>query len=533
MRVLALLLLPPLQACAVQMPGLALPDYAAQQRETVKAMFIESYKQYSRFAWAHDDLQPESLSYKDSRNGWGASIVDSMSTMHIMGLEADLERAIAYATKIDFTRSKTSDTVSVFETTIRYMAGLLSVYELRGERLEDRALVDKAREVADKLAFAWVGDNDIPYGHIDFANDQPTTETSNIAEAGTLILEWATLSKHLNDSKYAGLAEKSFRHIIAMDTPLPGMPAQDIDPSTGQAVGGLICWDGGSDSYFEYLLKYARLFNPEDPIFVDAWITAIDSSITTLLHRSTVGNHLYTARYNSVSRSLQHASSHLACFHGGNWLYGGTLLKNDTIVSLGLDLIDACWNTYSSTATGIGPDEFAFDSVDGGYATEAGYISPEQTSFYSAHGFYVTSAYYLLRPEVLESNFYAWRITGDVKYVDRARDFVGSVQRYLKGRVAYDGLVDVMDARANGRKINDMESFWFAEVLKYLYLTFDDPAHVSIDDYVFNTEAHPFKAPPEAPWYGSGNFLPHRSPHSTSDEAPPHPMHSGMNVPLR
>ncbi|KAF9008668.1 seven-hairpin glycosidase [Hymenopellis radicata] len=99
---------------------------------------------------------------------------------------------------MDLTRSKTSVTVSVFETTIRYMAGMLSVYELCGERL------------------AWVGDNDIPYGRIDFADDQPTMETSNIAEAGTLILEWATLSKQLNDSKYAGLAEKSFRHIIGM-----------------------------------------------------------------------------------------------------------------------------------------------------------------------------------------------------------------------------------------------------------------------------------------------------------------------------
>jgi len=41
-----------------------------------------------------------------------------------------------------------------------------------------------------------------------------------------------------------------------------------------------------------------------------------------------------------------------------------------------------------------------------------------------------------------------------------------------------------------------MQSFWFAEVLKYLYLTFDDPNHISLDSYVFNTEGHPFPAGP-------------------------------------
>jgi len=39
-----------------------------------------------------------------------------------------------------------------------------------------------------------------------------------------------------------------------------------------------------------------------------------------------------------------------------------------------------------------------------------------------------------------------------------------------------------------------MESFWLAETLKYIFLTLDDsqPQLVSLDEYVFNTEAHPF-----------------------------------------
>jgi mannosyl-oligosaccharide alpha-1,2-mannosidase len=32
-----------------------------------------------------------------------------------------------------------------------------------------------------------------------------------------------------------------------------------------------------------------------------------------------------------------------------------------------------------------------------------------------------------------------------------------------------------------------------AETLKYFYLIFSTPDTISLDDYVFNTEAHPFK----------------------------------------
>jgi mannosyl-oligosaccharide alpha-1,2-mannosidase len=38
-----------------------------------------------------------------------------------------------------------------------------------------------------------------------------------------------------------------------------------------------------------------------------------------------------------------------------------------------------------------------------------------------------------------------------------------------------------------------MESFFLAETLKYFYLLFeDDPNVLPLDQWVFNTEAHPF-----------------------------------------
>ncbi|KXN84062.1 putative mannosyl-oligosaccharide alpha-1,2-mannosidase 1B [Leucoagaricus sp. SymC.cos] len=505
----------------VQKDEIVLPSAAAERRAEVKDMFVKSYEAYRKHAWGHDDLAPRSQSelhtasrwkrdthtksiltgYVDSRNGWGASVVDGMSTMLIMDLDDYFNEAVNFTSKIDFSRSKTYGTVSVFETTIRYLGGLLSAYELSGEKFP--VLVAKAKEVADKMSFAWVGKNDIPFGHLDFATNRPQISTTNIAEAGTLLMEWGTLSKYTGDDKYRQLAEKAMHRIATNPSPLPGLAAQGIDPSIGSPVGGYVTWGGGSDSYFEYLIKYTRLNDTADPLLADTWKVAVDSSIRTLLKRSVYGNQTYLADYDGL-KHIVHISSHLACFHGGNWLLGGRMLNNQTIVDIALQLVDSCWNTYASTATGIGPEVFAFTSDDGTYTGRAPPSRADQ-EFNKAHGFYIDTSSYILRPEVLESNFYAWRVTGDTKYFDRAASAVQSFQKHLPVKDAYAGIwnVDVVPTV----KYDHMESFWFAEVLKYLYLTFEDPTRFSLDEYVFNTEAQPLKAPPPKETYGSATGL--------------------------
>lgn len=90
-----------------------------------------------------------------------------------MGLMDDFNAAVNFTRSIDFSKSQTNDSVrsvslvynctladhsayySVFETTIRYVGGFLSAYELSGQKYP--ILVEKAKEVADKMAFAWVG----------------------------------------------------------------------------------------------------------------------------------------------------------------------------------------------------------------------------------------------------------------------------------------------------------------------------------------------------------------------------------------
>jgi len=178
------------------------------------------------------------------------------------------------------------------------------------------------------------------------------------------------------------------------------------------------------------------------------------------------------------------------------------MLNNQTIVDTALLLNDACWNTYASSSTGIGPEVFAFISQDGDYAGEVP-PSAENLAYYHTHGNYPYSdyTYYYLRPEVLESNFMAWRVTGDKKYIERAASALNSFKTYLKAPAGYAGIWNVTDPSAG--QIDDTESFWYAEVMKYLFLTFQDPEIISLNNYVFNTECQLLKVPPAKDSYGS------------------------------
>ena len=124
---------------------------------------------------------------------------------------------------------------------------------------------------------------------------------------------------------------------------------------------------------------------------------------------------------------------------------------------------------HTRNSTGIGPEAFGFFSSDGNFTGSN--PSASDIAFYNKNGFFLLpgATEYILRPEVLESNFYAWRVTGDTKFFDRAVSAVASFNKFLPAPVVFAGINNVNDP--NLGLIDDMESFWFAEVLKYVYVT--------------------------------------------------------------
>jgi hypothetical protein len=94
---------------------------------------------------------------------------------------------------------------------------------------------------------------------------------------------------------------------------------------------------------------------------------------------------------------------------------------------------------------------------------------------------------YALRPEVIESAYYLHHFTNDPHYLDMGRTFLQDLENCCRTEVAYAALKSV----ETKTKRDEMESFFLAETLKYLYLLFAPPDTVDLKSHVFNTEAHP------------------------------------------
>jgi len=124
-------------------------------------------------------------------------------------------------------------------------------------------------------------------------------------------------------------------------------------------------------------------------------------------------------------------------------------------------------------------------------------VPANQTAFYDRAGFYITNSQYILRPEVLESFYYAYRATGNKKYQDYSWNGFQAIAKTTRVGSGFSEITDV-NAVDGGSFTNFQDSFLFAEVLKYAYLIHapDEEWQVNYEgknEWVFNTEAHPFK----------------------------------------
>ena len=86
------------------------------------------------------------------------------------------------------------------------------------------------------------------------------------------------------------------------------------------------------------------------------------------------------------------------------------------------------------------------------------------------------------RPEAIESVFIMWRITGDVYWRKKGWDMFEAIHKATSADFGASAILDVTSETPV--KLDEMESFWLAETLKYFYLLFSDPSLISLDDYV-------------------------------------------------
>jgi hypothetical protein len=129
---------------------------ALGRREEVKAAMQRTWKAYRAHAWGKDVLQPLSLKGEDPWGGMAVTMVDSLDTLWVMGLKDEFAEARDWIR--DHLSFRGVGRVSVFETTIRVLGGLLSAYDLSG----DQVFLDKARDLGDRLMKAFDTPSGIP-----------------------------------------------------------------------------------------------------------------------------------------------------------------------------------------------------------------------------------------------------------------------------------------------------------------------------------------------------------------------------------
>jgi mannosidase alpha-like ER degradation enhancer 2 len=179
-------------------------------REEVREMFYHAYDSYLKYAYPYDELRPISCDGIDTYGSYSLTLIDALGTLAIMGNHSEFQRVVDILTaKPDF---DANINVSVFETNIRIVGGLLSAHLLShraGVKLEpgwpcNGPLLRLAEDVAKRLIVAFDTKTGMPYGTINLRKGIPKGETAVTCTAGigTFILEFGTLSRLTGDPLY-------------------------------------------------------------------------------------------------------------------------------------------------------------------------------------------------------------------------------------------------------------------------------------------------------------------------------------------
>ncbi|PHH54475.1 Mannosyl-oligosaccharide 1,2-alpha-mannosidase [Ceratocystis fimbriata CBS 114723] len=491
-----------------------------KRRNAVFSVFKRDWALYRRYAWMQDELKPIAGKPQNPFGGWAATAIDSLDSLWIVGLKSEFNEAVQAVAQIDWARTR-SISLNLFETTIRHLGGLLSAHQLSG----DPVLLAKAVELGDMLYMAFDTPNHIPAFWLTFAMARQGRQVAGgrepSAAIGTLSMEFSELSRLTGDDKYYDAIDRIrlFFKRTQSQSLLPGMWPLLIDFQNERVGNAIFTLGGGADSLYEYLPKMDLLLAGRDDSWREMALKSLDTALSNLVFRPMTidqADVLFSGRV-TVDKDgvpqIRHQSEHLTCFVGGMFLLSGQIYNQTNYLSVGERLARGCAWAYAQFSTGIMPEVFellacprnesyAPDFAACEFKPPTSHPSNSDSSTTTLpNGFsQINDARYIMRPEAIESIFYAYRITGKEEYRDMAWAMWKAIEKATRSRFGHSGIANVHVKKGDKLAyLDSMESVWFAETMKYFYLIFDHPEVMSLDDYVFNTEAHAFPRPAPAP----------------------------------
>ena len=432
-----------------------LNDLAQARSVMVKNAMKHAWSGYRRYCWGKDELLPLSNTCKDNYGGLGTTLIDSLSTLWLMGMEEEFYQARDWV-KDSLTFYTVEGGVSLFETTIRILGGLLSAFDLSGDKVFKWA----ADDLGQRLMKAFKTKSIIPYGNVELENDGVAYNTAwhknaaVLSEIGSLQVEFRYLAKVTGRMEYATEAMRALDELLKIDTNDGLYPTliQNVQVKPSFANDEISLGAMG-DSFYEYLLKIWLQGGRKEMKYRKLYDLSMRGVCDKLIHISRPSYLTYVAelKYGRIV----HKMDHLSCFLGGNLALGAYThpegLESSEAqrqLKTGKQLAYTCYQMYARHKSGLSPEYVDFRNG--------------KNDFQKGRD----ASYYLLRPEVSETMFILYELTKDPTYREWGWEIFQAIEEQTKTSSAYASIKDVDTMEKDDR----MESFFMAETLKYLYL---------------------------------------------------------------
>ena len=420
-----------------------------EMKPYVTGMIRHAFDKYMTYGFPKDEVHPVSCSGADTMGSLSLTLVDSLDLLAISGYHDEFRRHAKWVGEnMNFDKDIT---VSVFETSIRVLGGLLSAHFMYENGIVavdpavddyDGLLLERCIELANRLLPAFDSPTGIPFGSINLRHGVHPREIdiTSTAGGGTFALEFSILSVITGDSKYERAARRAFRALYRYRSGL-GLVGNHINISNGHWTIETASIGSGIDSFVEYGVKaYLLTGKPEYMVMF--------KNLRDSFHRYTRKGPYYISAVMHTGALAHIAHSSLAAFYPGNLVLAG--------------LLDEAAETAIATHAiakklGALPEGFNLMSVN----IEAG-----QTG-------------YPLRPEHAESLYMLFRATRDITFLEMAKEFAVMINTRTRTRCGFSALNTAELPPHPDQYSDTMESFILAETFKYLYLIFDDdnPLH--------------------------------------------------------
>lgn len=448
-------------------------DEKRRLRAQVKEMFEHAYKNYMDHAYPADELMPLTCRGRirgqepsrgdvdDALGRFSLTLIDTLDTLVVLNKVETFEEAVRKV--IEDVHLDNDIVVSVFETNIRVIGGLLGAHSMaimlqdEGEYMQwyNSELLYMAKELGYKLLPAFNTTSGLPYPRINlkFGLRRPEARTGTETDtctacAGTLILEFAALSRFTGEPIFEEHARKAMDFLWEKRQRSSNLVGTTINIHTGDWVRKDSGVGAGIDSYYEYLLKAYVLLGE------DIYLERFNTHYAAIM------------KYISQPPLLLDVHIHKPMLNARTWM--------DSLLAFfpGLQVLKG------DIRPAIETHEMLYQ------VTKKHNFLPEAfTTDFRVHW-----AQHPLRPEFAESTYFLYKATGDPYYLEAAKSIIENLNKYARVPCGFAAMKDVRTGSHEDR----MDSFFLAEMFKYLFLIFSEKEDMifDVEEYIFTTEAH-------------------------------------------